>query len=57
MKARHFYYQPRSRVAATGPIAFAEEDDGQIEIWMIGQGQELSGDRRMVARQPEPAAK
>ena len=51
MKARHFHYQPRSRVAATGPIAFAEEDDGQFETWMIGQGQELSGDRRMVVGQ------
>jgi hypothetical protein len=52
MKARHFYHQPRSGVAATGPIAFADEDDDQIETWMIGQGQELSGNRRAVARKP-----
>ena len=31
MKARHFHHQPRSGVAATGPIAFADEDDDQIE--------------------------
>jgi hypothetical protein len=38
MKPRHFDHQPLSRVAGTGPIAFAEEDDGQFETWMIGQG-------------------
>ena len=43
MKARHFHHQSRSGVAATGPIAFADEDDDQIETWMIGQGQEPSG--------------
>jgi hypothetical protein len=52
MKARHFHHQPRSGVTATGPIAFADEDDDQIETWMIGQGQELSGSRHTVARKP-----
>jgi hypothetical protein len=52
MKARHFHHQPRSGVAATGPIAFADEDDDQIETWMIGQGQEPSGNRHTVARKP-----
>jgi hypothetical protein len=52
MKARHFHHQSRSGEAATGPIAFADEDDDQIETWMIGQGQELSGNRRAVARKP-----
>jgi hypothetical protein len=47
MKARHFHHHPRSGVAATGP-----EDDDQIETWMIGQGQELSGNRHAVARKP-----
>ena len=50
MKARHFYHQPRSGVAATGPIAFADEDDDQIETWMIGQGSEPSGNRHTFAR-------
>jgi len=51
MKARHFHHQSRSRVAAaTSPIAHADEDDDQIETWMIGQGQELSGNRHTVAR-------
>jgi hypothetical protein len=52
MKARHFHRKPRSGLAATGPIAFADEDDDQIETRMIGQGQELSGNRRAVARKP-----
>jgi hypothetical protein len=54
MKARHFHHHPRSGVAATGSIAFADadEDDNQIETWMIGQGQELSGNRHAVARKP-----
>ena len=52
MKARHFYHRSRSRVAATGPTAFADEDEGQIETWMIGHGQELSGNRRTIARTP-----
>ena len=52
MKARHFYHQFRSRVAATGPTVFADEDEGQIETWMIGHGQELSGNRRTIARTP-----
>ena len=47
MKARHFHHQPRP--GATGPIAFADEDD-QIETWMIGQGHEPSGNRHTVAR-------
>ena len=50
MKARHFHPHPRSKVTATGPIAHADEDDDQIETWMIGQGQELSGNRRTIAR-------
>jgi hypothetical protein len=52
MKARHFYHRSRSRVAATGPTAFADEDEGQMETWMIGHGQELSGNRRTIARTP-----
>jgi hypothetical protein len=52
MKARHFHHQPRSGVTATGPIAFADEDDDQIETWMIGQGQEPSGNRHTFARKP-----
>jgi hypothetical protein len=35
---------------ASGPIAFADDDDDQIETWMIGQAQELGGNRRTVAR-------
>ena len=50
MKARHFHHQPQSGIPATGPIAFADEDDDQIETWMIGQGQEPSGNRHTVAR-------
>jgi hypothetical protein len=42
MNGRHFHHQPRSRVIAIGPIAHADEDDDQIETWMIGQGQEAS---------------
>ena len=41
MKVRHFHHQPRSSVI--GRIAHAVEDDDQIETWMIGQGQEPSG--------------
>jgi hypothetical protein len=52
MKARYLHHQPRPGAAATGPIAFADEDDGQIETWMIGQGQELSGNRHAVVRKP-----
>ena len=37
----------RSGEAATGPIALADEDDDQIETWMIGQGQ---GIERQPAR-------
>ena len=43
MNGRHFHHQPRSRVTAVGPIAHADEDDDQIETWMIGQGQEARG--------------
>jgi hypothetical protein len=44
---RRFHHQSRSRVAAAiSPIA--HEDDDQIETWMIGQGQELSGNRHTV---------
>ena len=43
MKGRRFHHQPRSRVTAVGPIAHADEDDDQIETWMIGQGQEARG--------------
>jgi hypothetical protein len=50
MKVRHFHHQPRPGGIATGPIAFADEDDDQIETWMIGQGQELSGNRHIVVR-------
>jgi len=50
MKARYFHHQPRSRVTATGPIAHADEDDDQIETWMIGQGQEPSGNRHIGVR-------
>ena len=49
MKARYFHHQPRSGLMATGPIAHADEDD-EIETWMIGQGQDLSGNRRTIAR-------
>jgi hypothetical protein len=52
MTVRHFHHQPRFQVVATGPIAHADEDDDQIETWMIGQGQELSGNRRTVGRKP-----
>ena len=48
MKARYFHQQPRwGRV---GPIAHVVEDDDQIETWMIGQGQEPSGNRHIVVR-------
>ena len=52
MKARYFHHQPRSGITATGPIAFVDEDDDPIETWMIGQGQEPSGNRHTVARKP-----
>jgi hypothetical protein len=44
----------RLRSGCHGSIAFADadEDDNQIETWMIGQGQELSGNRHAVARKP-----
>jgi hypothetical protein len=48
MKARYFHQQPRwGRV---GAIANVFEDDDQIETWMIGQGQEPSGNRPIVVR-------
>ena len=50
MNGRHFHHQPRSRVMAIGPIAHADEDDDQIETWMIGQGQEARGNRNAVVR-------
>ena len=50
MKARYFHHQPRRGVTAIGPIAHAVEDDDQIETWMIGQGQEQSGNRQIVVR-------
>src|SRR3954453_16291236 len=50
MNGRHFHHQPRSRVTAIGPIAHADEDDDQIETWMIGQGQEARGNRHAVVR-------
>ena len=50
MKARYFHHQPRRGVTAIGPIAHAVEDDDQIETWMIGQGQEPSGNRQIVVR-------
>jgi hypothetical protein len=50
MKARHFHHQPRPGVFAPGPIAFADEDDDQIETWMIGPGQEPSGNRHTAVR-------
>jgi hypothetical protein len=31
MKARHFHHQPRPGLAATGPIAFADEDDRDLD--------------------------
>jgi len=51
MKARHFHHQPRPGVISTGPIAFADEDDDQLETWMIGQGHEPSGNRHTVVRE------
>ena len=48
MKVRHFHHQPRSSVI--GRIAHAVEDDDQIETWMIGQGQEPSGNRHAGPR-------
>ena len=50
MKARYFHHQPRRGVTAINPIAHAVEDDDQIETWMIGQGQEPSGNRQIVVR-------
>ena len=50
MKGRRFHHQPRSRVTAVDPIAHADEDDDQIETWMIGQGQEMRGKRYTVIR-------
>ena len=46
MKARYFHHQPRW--GGIGPIAHAVEDDDQIETWMIGQGQEPTGNRHIV---------
>ena len=48
MKTRYFRHQPRW--GAIGRIAHAVEDDDQIETWMIGQGQEPSGNRQIVVR-------
>jgi hypothetical protein len=50
MNRRHFHHQPRSRVTAIGPIAHANEDDDQIETWMLGQGQEPRANRHTVVR-------
>jgi len=50
MKARHFHHQPRSGIPVAGPIAYADEDDDQLETWMIGQGHEPSGNRHPVVR-------
>ena len=50
MKARHFHHQPRSGIPVAGPIAYADEDDDQLETWMIGQGHEPSGSRHTVVR-------
>src|SRR5258708_1018872 len=50
MKGRHFHHQPRLRLTAIGPVAHADEDDDQIETWMIGQGQETRGNRNTVVR-------
>jgi hypothetical protein len=53
MKAQHSHHQRRlgvSGVTAIGPIAPAHEDDDQIETWMIGQGQEPTGNRHTVVR-------
>jgi hypothetical protein len=41
---------PRRGVTAIAHIAHAVEDDEQIETWMIGQGQEPSGNRQIVVR-------
>ena len=38
------------RCGRIGPIAHVVEDDDQIEPWMIGQGQEPSGNRHIVVR-------
>ena len=47
MKARYFHQQPRwGRVGAIANVF----DDDQIETWMIGQGQEPSGNRPIVVR-------
>jgi hypothetical protein len=46
MKARYFHQQ--RRWGGIGPSAHMVEDDDQIETWMIGQGQEPSGNRRKV---------
>ena len=41
MNTRYFHQRrPRSGLAAVGHIAFADEDDGLIETWMIGPGNE-----------------
>ena len=48
MKARYFHQRPRC--GRIGPIAHVVEDDDQIEPWMIGQGQEPSGNRHIVVR-------
>jgi hypothetical protein len=50
MKRRHFHHQPRSRVTAISPVAHVDDDDDQIETWMIGQGQEARGNRHTVFR-------
>jgi hypothetical protein len=47
MNTRYFHQRrPRSRLAAVGHIAFADEDDGLIETWMIGPGNEISSERQ-----------
>jgi hypothetical protein len=51
MNTRYFHQRrPRSGLAAVGHIAFADEDDGLIETWMIGPGNEISSERRTPLR-------
>ena len=51
MNTRYFHQRrPRSGLAAVGRIAFADEDDGLIETWMIGPGNETSSERQRPPR-------
>jgi hypothetical protein len=50
MKGRLFHYRPRSRGIPTGPIAHADDEDDEIETWMIGQGLETRGNRSTLPR-------